>query len=887
MQKTPSRINSPEKEFQLVDMAKTLQASVYFSLALSLATVIVVFLIPASGWERLQKASWVSLAVSLGLYFLLARGYYRLTAYGMVLGYTGLTVYGAWIGVGIRGAGYSAFTIIVLLAAVFLNRRAGYIVAFAATLFGLGLIGANQMGWLANQEQPMPELAVWANVSLYFFIAAILLDIVLRHIDRALQRQACAEDELRRLNADLEQRIEERTAQLVESETHYRLMAENASDVIWTMDLNLRLTYLSPSAERARGYTVQEIMAQPLAETLTPASYEYAMQVLAEEMPNAHLHPTPNYFRILELEYLHKDGGTYWSEVKVSFLRDEQGQLKGLLGVGRNIDQRKQAETALRESEERYRLVSAISSDYVFSNHVNPDGHRTTDWVAGAFELITGYTVEEFQMHGGWPALLHPDDLERDNMALAELYANRRVVSEIRILRKNGDIRWVRVYAHPLWDTQHNTLTGIYGAVQDITEQKQAETRAHVRREMLEKVIRLGQAITQHTDLQSCLSQIHHSIKHELGFDRVGLLLYDPTTNQLTDALTPNPVVEMDDSSWYLRAVTEHESWNAVMKTPKGLTIIDEILPPQPTTSDGKTRPIKQHATLAAWAGDKPVALIAVDNALTRSPLTEEKLEALKLFAGYTGLAIENARWNAYLEQRVVQRTAELEAANRELQDFTYTIAHDLRAPARAMIGFSRLLQEEHAKQLDEEGQHYLHRVTFGAQRMGQMIDELLAFTHLGRQTLYKQPVDLLTLVHRVLEEFQPDRAGRQIEITLRNLPDAVADPEMLEHVWRHLLSNAFKFTRHTPPAKIEIGAEKHKGEIVFFVRDNGVGFDPQYAGKLFGVFQRLNLEEAYEGTGMGLAVVQRIIHRHGGRIWAEAKANQGATFYFTLGKTP
>jgi light-regulated signal transduction histidine kinase (bacteriophytochrome) len=272
-----------------------------------------------------------------------------------------------------------------------------------------------------------------------------------------------------------------------------------------------------------------------------------------------------------------------------------------------------------------------------------------------------------------------------------------------------------------------------------------------------------------------------------------------------------------------------------------------------------------------------------VDNALTRQPMTEEKLETLKLFAGYAGLAIENARWNATLEQRVIERTAELETANRELQDFTYTIAHDLRAPARAMIGFSRLLQEENAGQLDTSGQHYLNRVNYGARRMGQMIDELLAFTHLGRQTLRREPVDMLALVHHVLEEFQPERVGRQIEVIIGSLPDSEADPEMLEQVWRHLLSNAFKFTWDVPHPRIIIGVKKQNGEQQYSVQDNGVGFDVQHTSKLFGVFQRLHLEEEFEGTGMGLAIVHRIVQRHGGKIWAEAEVDKGATFYFTL----
>lgn len=238
---------------------------------------------------------------------------------------------------------------------------------------------------------------------------------------------------------------------------------------------------------------------------------------------------------------------------------------------------------------------------------------------------------------------------------------------------------------------------------------------------------------------------------------------------------------------------------------------------------------------------------------------------------------------NAELEQRVNMRTAELEAANRELQDFTYTIAHDLRAPARAMIGFSRMLQEEHSKQLTSEGLHYLSRMNDGARRMGKMIDDFLTFVHLGRQTLRKSPLNMQILVAKILEEFEPMELTRRMKIEVGSLSDAVADQEMLEQVWWHLVNNAFKFTRKVSHATIEIGSVQKDGILQYFIRDNGIGFDMQYANKIFGVFNRLNLEEDYEGTGMGLAIVHRIITRHGGQIWAEAEVDKGATFYFTL----
>jgi PAS domain S-box-containing protein len=238
---------------------------------------------------------------------------------------------------------------------------------------------------------------------------------------------------------------------------------------------------------------------------------------------------------------------------------------------------------------------------------------------------------------------------------------------------------------------------------------------------------------------------------------------------------------------------------------------------------------------------------------------------------------------NAELEQRVAKRTAELEFANRELEAFSYSVSHDLRAPLRAVDGFSQAVEEDYGPQLPEEGRRYLRTIRNGAQRMGLLIDDLLAFSRLSRQPLSKQPVNTGELVRHILEELTPQQNGRPIEIRIGDLPACDGDAALLKQVWINLLSNALKYTRKRDPAIVEIGCTREKGEDVYFVRDNGTGFDMQYAHKLFSVFQRLHRAEDYEGTGVGLAIVQRIVHRHGGRVWADAALDRGATFYFTL----
>jgi light-regulated signal transduction histidine kinase (bacteriophytochrome) len=235
------------------------------------------------------------------------------------------------------------------------------------------------------------------------------------------------------------------------------------------------------------------------------------------------------------------------------------------------------------------------------------------------------------------------------------------------------------------------------------------------------------------------------------------------------------------------------------------------------------------------------------------------------------------------------------EESNRQLETFSYSVAHDLRAPLRHISGFSKMLVEEFGSTLDPGAQRYLERIQTGTQRMGLLVDELLNLARVGRHTLRLQPTRLDSIVAEVIAILQPDSDGRQVEWVIANLPAVECDPVLVKQVFQNLLANALKFTRpradgneqaRTPEATravIEVGCREEDGQAVFMVRDNGIGFNMKYVDKLFGVFQRLHRTEDYEGTGIGLATVQRIVHKHGGRVWAEGELNKGATFYFTL----
>jgi PAS domain S-box-containing protein len=576
-----------------------------------------------------------------------------------------------------------------------------------------------------------------------------------------------------------------------------------------------------------------------------------------------------------EKEYIRSDGSRVSILLGAATFEDDPG--KGVCFV-LDITVQKQAAAALASSEARYRTLFEYA----------PDGIVIADRQSYYLDANTslcrmlGYTRDELiGLHAS--DIVAPAEIPNISSALGVLQSHSDYEREWLFRRKDGSTFPAEVIATQMPDGN------LLAMIRDITDRRQAEraireSEEHFR--FLNELVEAARALVEPDAIMKVMSRM---LGEHLSASRCAYADVEADGEHFT--------ILHDYTAGCASTVGHYQlslfGAQAVATLRRGQTLILRDVDAELLPDDGAemfnaigikaiiTCPLVKEGTLQA--------MMAVHQTLPRDwkprevALVQEVVERCWATIARRTAEDKLRRLNAELEQRVALRTDQLQAANKELEAFSYSVSHDLRTPLRAVSGFSQAVIEDFGPLLPDEGRRQLQRISAAAERMGALIDALLAFSRLGRDELTLRPVDTARLVRDALEELDLAGSSARLEIRIGELPSCMGDEALLKQVWLNLLDNARKYSHKRDRALIEIGSERRDASLVYHVRDNGTGFDMLYAGKLFGVFQRLHRPEDYAGTGVGLATVQRIVQRHGGRVWAEAEPDRGASFYFSV----
>jgi len=615
------------------------------------------------------------------------------------------------------------------------------------------------------------------------------------------------------------------------AESRFRALIENAGDIIAMTDKDGRLIYASPALEKITGFPLENIVGKLGFSIMQPDQIEASRNLLEELMRKPGM-PIPRTIRAV-----HKDGHYIWLEGTVVNLLDDKN-IEAIVSNYRDITEKKKSQEKLEQNEKWFNTMVKYGNDAI----AIMDAKGELEYLSPNNERILGYSSEELMLNNKREGT-YPED--KENLAFITKTVlespGKTFRHEWRRWHKGGYWVWLEADATNLLNDPN--IKGLLINYRDVTERKQAEEKL-LRSEKVYKTI--ASSITG-----SAILIIDKDYRYELVegdmIEQFGYFKEKLLGANARDILSPEVFkhLEMD----FKRVFEGH--YFTTESSRNGYDIITRYVP----LHDEK------HEVYAAL-------IVGIDVSVVK--------QAQK----------DIAELNRVLEAKVLERTAQLETANKELESFSYSVSHDLRAPLRAIHGYTQIIQNEYGRQLDEEGNRLMNRVLVNTKKMGQLIDELLTFSRLGKKELAKHLFSMKDLVNSVVKEHKGLETERQIEVRIDELPDVEADSATIKQVWTNLISNAIKYSRHEEISIIEIGFREEAHEMVYYIKDNGAGFDMRFVNKLFGVFQRLHSEEEFEGIGVGLAIVQRIILKHGGRVWAEGKLDEGATFYFTLLKT-
>jgi len=614
------------------------------------------------------------------------------------------------------------------------------------------------------------------------------------------------------------------------SEVDARLAAivENSDDAILSEDLDGIITSWNGGAERIFGYSASEAVGRSISILMPPDSLDDMPGILDVVERGSTLDR-------IETMRVRKDGVRIIVSVTISPIRDRSGKVIGASKIARDITAQKKAQQDLRDSEERFR--STFEQAAVGIAHVGVDGRwlRVNERLCG----ILGYSREEL-LSSDFGSVTHPDDLALDWQNVRSLLAGESETfsMEKRYIVKGGGTVWANLTVS-LVRGENDEPKYFISVVEDISGRKVAEKAMARQADLLNQ----AQEPILVWELGGGIIYWNRAAEELYGYSREEAI--GRRSHELLKTVQPLPSKEFEAS------VEENGNWQGELKH---------------TTKDGRVIIVESRHKVVR--DDDRLLVLESNRDVTARKRVERQLSEM----------------NLTLEKRVDERTKQLHLANKELEAFAYSVSHDLRAPLRSIDGFGQILLREYTgKVIDEAGERYIHKMSAAASRMASLIQDLLNLSKVSRAELKKQRIDMGELAHIVMDDLQGHSPERKADLKIADHLMVNADPRLLRVALDNLLGNAWKFTGKREVAEIEFGSRTTKNSTVYFVRDNGAGFSMEHAGNLFGPFQRLHGDSEFEGTGIGLAIVQRVIHKHGGTISAEAEVDRGATFYFTL----